>query len=446
MLTLLLGFTTFAFGGVYLSSLTVAVALTAILFVAYRPWPRLTVAGYPSAESWLALFLGLAALQLLPLPASLVDTVSPHAREVWSRLVLDVPSALSLSVDLDAGFWALMVSASTIATYAGARHVFARGGVRRVARAIASIGFLLSLVALAQEATGAGKMYWRWLPLQEGAPPFGPFVNRNDFGTWAVLAIPVVLGYLAAHLTTHRHGVTRDAAWQRRVRTLADGRAIWLFASVIAMTVALTVSLSRSALFGLAVAFATAALFRPRAGAGGAFRPLWIGGALVLIAAGVMVYVSPQALVGRLSQAHVSAAGRWTIWQETLPVIRDFWLTGTGAGTYETVMLVYQRTMPGVRFNTAHNHYLQFAAEGGLLLAVPFLLAVRGLWRDAEEMVTSDDSGIYFLRAGAICGLAGAAAQSLWDTGLTTPANAYLAAVLVAFVVHTPIRNRPTDA
>ena len=389
--------------------------------------------------------LGLAAVQLVPLPPALIELVSPHARPVWTRLVLDVPSALPLSVDLDAGFWALMVIASTIATYACARHVFARGGVRRVARAIASIGFGVSLLALAQEATGGGRMYWQWAPLQEGAPPFGPFVNRNDFGTWAVMAIPVVLGYLAAHLTAHRHEFPPHAPWQARLRIMADGRAMWLFAATLAMIVALTASLSRSAMFGLGVAFVTAAFFRPPAGTLARFRPLWIGGALLLVVVAVLMYVSPQALAGRISQAPVSAAGRWIIWRETMPIIRDFWLTGTGAGTYETVMLVYQRTMPGVRFNTAHNHYLQFAAEGGLLLTVPFILALRGLWRDAEAMITSDDSGIYYLRAAAVCGLTGAAAQSLWDTGLATPANAYLAAILMAIIVHAPIRNRLPD-
>ena len=28
---------------------------------------------------------------------------------------------------------------------------------------------------------------------------------------------------------------------------------------------------------------------------------------------------------------------RLVIWRDTMPIIRDFWLTGTGAGTYETV-------------------------------------------------------------------------------------------------------------
>jgi O-antigen ligase len=431
---------------VYLSSLAPASVLSAVLFAAYRPWPRRTPAGAWSAEAWLALMLLLAALQLIPLPATLADVISPHARAVWTRLVLQVPSDLPLSVDLGAGFWALMVIASTMATYACARHLFARGGVRRVTRSIASIGFVLSLLALAQEATGNGKMYWRWAPLQEGAPPFGPFVNRNDFGTWAVLAIPPVLGYLAAHVIAHRHEFPPNTPWQTRLRIMADGRAIWLFATAVAMVVALVVSLSRSAMFGLGVACVGAALFRPPAGTRGRFRPLWIAGALVLVAAAVFMNVSPRAIAGRIAQAPVSAAGRWVIWRETMPIVRDFWLTGTGAGTYETVMLVYQRTMAGVRFNTAHNHYLQFLAEGGLMLTVPFVLALRALWRDAREMLARDDSAIYFLRAGAVCGLAGAAAQSLWDTGLTTPANAYLAAILVAVVVHNRSgTGRPID-
>jgi O-antigen ligase len=159
------------------------------------------------------------------------------------------------------------------------------------------------------------------------------------------------------------------------------------------------------------------------------------------------VRIDPVTLGTRLAAAPVSAASRLAIWRDTLPVIRDFWLTGTGAGTYETVMLVYQRSTPEVRFNQAHNHYLQLAAEGGLLLAIPLVMGLRAYVRAVHETMTSDTSGMYFVRAGALCGLAGAAAQSLWETGLTTPANALLAAVLAAIVVHVPIRaDRSGDA
>jgi O-antigen ligase len=133
------------------------------------------------------------------------------------------------------------------------------------------------------------------------------------------------------------------------------------------------------------------------------------------------------------------------IWRETIPIVRDFWLTGTGVGTYETAMLVYQRSSPGVRFNQAHNHYLQVAAEGGMLVGVPVAI---GLWlylRIAARKIVADKTSMYWVRAGAVCGLAGIAAQSFWDTGLTAPANAFLASVAAAIVVHSAGASSPPN-
>ena len=45
---------------------------------------------------------------------------------------------------------------------------------------------------------------------------------------------------------------------------------------------------------------------------------------------------------------------------------------------------------------------------------------------------------MYFIRAGALSGLVGVALQSVWETGLTIPANAALAAVLAAILLHRP--------
>ncbi len=45
---------------------------------------------------------------------------------------------------------------------------------------------------------------------------------------------------------------------------------------------------------------------------------------------------------------------------------------------------------------------------------------------------------MYFIRAGALAGLVGVALQSFWETGLTIPANAALAAVLAAILLHRP--------
>jgi hypothetical protein len=108
------------------------------------------------------------------------------------------------------------------------------------------------------------------------------------------------------------------------------------------------------------------------------------------------------------------------------------------------VMLVYQRTPSLFRINAAHNQFLQILAEGGVLLAVPVAGALVAFTRDARQALERDPSGMYLLRAGALSGLAGAAVQSVWETGLSTPANAVLAAVLAAIVIHDsthPVRS-----
>jgi putative inorganic carbon (HCO3(-)) transporter len=459
--TLLLAVSTFAFGGVYVSTLIVPAAICIVMLAACRPWTGLASRGWGSAEAWLILAIAFTILQLVPLPGQIVDRLSPHAREAWQRLALEVSRALPLSIDIRAGAWASLVAACALTTYLTARHVFARGGIRRVIRAVAGIGLAVSAIAMAQDATGGGLMYWRWRPIEEGAHPFGPFVNRNHFGTWVVLAVPLVLGYLAAHATAHQRA-SAAARWHSRLGALAESRAIWLTAAVVFMLVALVATLSRSALFGVAAAIALAPWFLPLDGArgrpldGARGRPLdsargrpgrWIAAGLLLATAAALVRVDPATLGARIAAAPVSLAGRIEIWRATIPVLRDFWLTGTGAGTYETVMLLYQRSSLEVRFNQAHNHYLQLAAEGGLLLAIPLVLACRAYVRDAVAALRHDRSGMYFVRAGACCGLAGAAAQSVWETGLTVPANAVLAAVLAAIVVHAPVRpDRAEDA
>ena len=90
-------------------------------------------------------------------------------------------------------------------------------------------------------------------------------------------------------------------------------------------------------------------------------------------------------------------------------------------------------------FNQAHNHYLQIAAEGGVLVGVPVCLALAVFAARALEQP----------RAGSVAACtssgparlpvwSGVALQSFWETGLTIPANAALAAVLAAIVLHRP--------
>ena len=433
----ILGWTTFGFAGLYPKTLIVPGVILALLALYYRPWSYRDRP--PSAlDAWMIVTLGAIAVQLLPLPGSLLDAVSPAARPVWEQRLLRVPSSLSISLDPERTWRALALTAASFLTFITARTIFATGGVRLVLRGLAAIGMLLAAIALAQEATANGLMYWRYKPVDEGPPPFGPFVNRNHFATWAVLAIPMCLGYLTAHSSAHRQRDGTLLPWRRRVVLFFDGRAMALTTAACLLLVALVMTLSRSGLLGIVTAAAAGVLLRALRQSSNGRAIWWIGGGGAAVVALTVAQLSPATLGMRLSTFRISAGNRMLIWNDTIPILRDFWLTGTGAGTYLTSMLVYQRTSPGWLYNQAHNHYVQVASEGGLLVGIPVFIGLAVLARAAWRSLAADKSGMYWVRAGAFCGLCGVAAQSFWETGLTMPANAALAALAAAIVLHTP--------
>jgi O-antigen ligase len=359
-----------------------------------------------------------------------------------ARLLVDPGGALPLSIDAGRSASAILLFSGVVLLFVTARAIFDAGGVRTTTRLIAVAGLVLSSVALAQDATAHGLMYWRWRPLDEGPAPFGPFVNRNHFATWAMMAVPLCIGYLTAHLAAHR-GPSPLAVWRRKLIAAIDGRASLLLASASMLIVAIAASLSRSGLLGLAAALACGGLLafrRGRASKAQSRAPAFILALGLIAVAAVLTQVGPAAITARFGASPVAVADRLMIWHDTLPVLRDFWLTGTGVGTFLTSMGVYQRSSPGIIFNQAHNHYLQVAAEGGLLVGWPVLLAIAAFSRAAWRSLQHDRSGMYWVRAGAVSGLCGVAVQSLWETGLTAPANAAMAAVLAAIAIHAPVR------
>ena len=429
---MLLACTTFLFAGVYPSSLVVPGLILLLLVAVYRPWRGPSAS--PRLHAWLLAIAAAMLFQLVPLPAAIVDRLSPIDRVVWQSLSLaPVLGALPLSVDPSATIRAIALGGGAMIVFVISRRVFNGGGVRIAARGIATVGLVLAAISLAQDATARGLMYWRWDP-GEGPPPFGPFLNRNHFATWIVMAAPVCLGYLLARASAHPRRESRDRTWHQRLLRLLDARSIWLSASICLMLVALVASMSRAGFVGLLSALAAGVFLRSRraGSAAGTWAISAIGTALV--AASIRVNLAD--VLHRFEAAGTAAAYRMGIWRATMPVVGDFWLTGAGAGTFETVMLVYRRAPSLFRTNAAHNHYLQVAAEGGLLIGIPVAVALVLFARESIEALARDDSAMYSIRAGALSGLIGVAVQSIWETGLTTPANGVLAAIVAAIVVH----------
>jgi len=220
---------------------------------------------------------------------------------------------------------------------------------------------------------------------------------------------------------------------------LASPDASRLFVSaggVVVMGLALFVSLSRSGMLALAIAAVVLSLVATRR------QPTWPRriAALALPAAALAVLVW-WAGVGRLetrfSHDTGSAAARIGAWTDAWSVVRAFPWTGTGLNTYDLAMVVYQKHDMAHRYEQAHDDYLQLAAEGGAMLAVPaamvvFVAARLARRRFAEPATTRT----YWIRLGAAGGILAIAVQEVFDFSLQMPGNALLFAVLCGIVLH----------
>ncbi|HEX9923468.1 MAG TPA: O-antigen ligase family protein, partial [Anaerolineae bacterium] len=137
-----------------------------------------------------------------------------------------------------------------------------------------------------------------------------------------------------------------------------------------------------------------------------------------------------------LSRGLSSTHFRFTLWEAALTIFADDVLTGAGPANFGRALLrLNDSANPRLQFSTAHNIYLNTAAELGLpgLAVGGYLLTLVGLaWRARWRQITDAAERTRL----AVCGaaLAGLAAQTLVDTYLATP-NMLLMLALVAAIV-----------
>ena len=398
-------------------------------------------------DASLLVSLAVAGAQLVPLSGALRARVSPHASQIDQALRLDggagAAPAQPLSIDPESTAWAVALAAAYIALFFCARSIFARGGVRTVSRGIAWIGLGLCALVAVQRATSPSMLYWYFRPLDAGASPYGPFVSRNALATWLAMAAPIAIGYAVARDRSDRRVASGGIA--ARIEAM-DSTQLWLAAAACVMTGTVFASTSRAGILGVTLgllAFVAVSRARIRRGR----VAVWTLVALAGIAAAALMFGDFGALAMRLQETTESGVwGRRAIWRDSWRMAQDFWIAGVGAGAFEKGMLLYQQGSRLFFFNHAHNEYLQLVAEGGVLLAVPAAFAlIAGVVIIAGHL-RGDRTPIFWIRAGAAAAIVAVAVQSIWETGLRTPANGALFAVIAAIGCHEPRateRRRP---
>jgi O-antigen ligase len=352
-----------------------------------------------------------------------------------------------LSIRPNATARALVLLAGLTLLLAGLTRLLSLTGARRLVTWIVGFGAALALVGIIQYAVlgdhtfGGMLIYGFWKPMNPLTTPFGPFVNKNHFAGWMLMGLPLAMGLglgWAERVQRHASGGWRNALLWFSSR---DGGKLQLAAlATMLMGVSLLMTRSRSGIAGFVVATMLAAGVVGRRFSAGWARGLVIG-ALALMLLAIFTFAGAD-VTERFASGSIGL--RRAIWRDSATVVRDFPLVGTGLNTFGTAMLSYQTSQPDSHFQEAHNDFLQVLVEGGLLVAVPALLALVFLARTIRRQFTlpQDDGMTFWLRVGATMGLVAIGLQSLVEFSLQMPGNAVLCVVLMAIAMHrAPLRH-----
>jgi len=391
----------------------------------------------------LALFVAAVGIQLLPLSAGTIRWVSPETDVFLRRYSLGYPAFVqshALSIEPRATALALVAAGVLALFLLGLARALTRDDTLQIARGLSVLGVVLALAGIVQKALWNGKIYGFWTPIETG-DSFGPFVNRNHFAGWMLMALPVAVGYFCGRVARGMRQV--KPGWRNRMLWFSSRDAsetILVGFAVLLMALGLMLTMSRSGILGLLAALVISGWFVARRQAAGSRRAI-VAGYLIFVAVVAVGWTGFDRLSARFAQSEVvDLGGRLGIWADTWRLAGRFPIVGTGLNTYGAATLFYQTVDLELHFAEAHNDYLQLLAEGGALVCIPaavailaFAWTVRRRFRDVSTERTD-----YWIRIGAVTGILAIALQETADFSLQMPGNAVLFVVLLSLALrHT---------
>ncbi len=372
---------------------------------------------------WLALGLvALALVQLVPLPPVVLRRVSPGSFALYENAALLRPLTAwkPISVSPPDTLRGLAFLAAFTLLAIAVVHGFGEGRWRRrLQQTVVYAGLALTLAALLQAVSPEPRrLYGFWQPRWDWAV-FGPYVNRNHFAGYVVMAAALALGYALEALARLR------SAWGRRrngflVLGEEEGQAVVRAAAVVMVVVAgLVASRSRGGVGAFACAALAMALVAP-----GRRRTSALAVAL-LVGTGV-AWIGLGGVIAAF-EARGIRGSRLDLWRDMLPMATHFPLFGDGWNAFASAYPWYQTVWRTDWIGEAHNDYLQALLDGGAigfaLVAGLFFVALRAALRRAPRS---------YAELGLFGALAGFACHELVDFNGQIPANAATFVALVA--------------
>ena len=389
----------------------------------------------PLAVLWLA-FLAWQLINLVPLPFALIEAIRPERVQLLLNENIEgmrniTSQWLSLSFDVgqsDVTFFKSL--AYCFLFFISLALINSAKRLRYTLIVISGAGIFQAIYGSLEVLSGLKYSLVFKLPVSHIAT--GSYVYKNHYANFLLLCLSAAIGYMIASLRAQTSSSNRERL--RRIVHFWLSNKVLFRIGIIIMVIALVMSRSRmgnSAFFIAMTITATLGLIY--------FKPRQKSYVLLFISMLVIDILIVSSLFGleqvqqRIEQTNLTQESRDEVITDALPLLSEYGIIGTGGGTFYTVYPQFQSESIQHFYDHAHNEYLQFAIEfgviGAALLAALLLICAKNAMSAIRHRRHPLPRGVAFATVMAVIGMA---LHSTVDFPLQAPANTAIFIVLLA--------------
>jgi len=396
----------------------------------------------------LTLLLAYICFQLMPLPPEIVRVLSPgsyvfYRETLW---VAEPGQWVSLAINKKTALSEFFRFASYAGIYILTVQLLAQGKyLRRTVTVIIFFGAVVAFFAIIQHLLPNNRIYWL-RELTRGGTPFGPYVNRNHYAGLMGMIFPMVMSLFIYYRPKGEHASFRHRLAGIFTHPQSNISMILGFSAVLT-AISVFLSLSRGGIASLVMSLVFLGFLLKRR-SGQSRRGLLFASTIIVVLYAVGWFgwgpIFDRFQNIRSAQGEVSDL-RLDIWKDSLNIIRDFPVTGTGFGTYINIYPTY-RTIAGEAIaDHAHNDYIELFTNGGAVSVLLLLwFAAVVLIRSYHAFQRRKDPYSLFLYPGVLTGIFSILLHGITDFNLQIGANGLFMFVLLGMAVsasHTKVHE-----
>ena len=384
------------------------------------------------------IYLVFLFFQLIPLPAFLVEFISP-ARLDSFRLVFPHENWLSLSENfheslsffIESIFYYLVFVCTLLLVNSHQRIKLLMWVIVYSALFQAMYGSLMIL-------SGVEYSFFFEKYAYRGVAT-GTFINRNHLAGYLNMSIAIGLGILIAGLGK-KEILRNTRQWSRKIVQLLLSKKAQLRVYIALCTIALVLTHSRMGNTAFFVSLTLTALLALKlTNHARKMMSVLIISIIVIDVLIVSAWFGLDKVADRLEKTSVDSETRDEVALYTLDYWQDYFITGSGGGTYQYIFPKYRGFEIKAYYDHAHNDILEFAAETGfvgivLLISIvllSFFTAIKAMSLRREPLAI----GLAF---SSIMGILAITIHSFVDFNLQIPANAatFMVILALAWIAH----------